>query len=193
MCERCYLDTMGRNAKKYEAAKKLKLHPPDGMDMCVVCKHFRPLPEFEVNSKHARKIERGERARSCKSCRERSARIAKEYRQEIERTDKERHLKILAARRDYSRRFRVGLLDHYGRQCVCCGETTIQFLELHHKNGDGGAHRKEIGAGPERLYRWCEKNGWPPILEAICGSCHTAESFYGGCPHKQQDAPAVGC
>ena len=83
------------------------------------------------------------------------------------------------------RQFRAKILAAYGGFCKCCGENIPEFLELHHKNNDGHAHRKEIGANSEALYRWLVKNNFPDTMELICANCHNAESFYGGCPHKK--------
>src|SRR3990172_5963982 len=54
---------------------------------------------------------------------------------------------------EHSRRYMRGwhaalrreVLDHYGGACACCGETTLEFLSLDHKNGGGTKHRNEIG------------------------------------------------
>src|SRR6185436_5678100 len=48
-------------------------------------------------------------------------------------------------RRIANRAEREGVLNAYGRHCVCCGETEEQFLAVDHKNGGGGRHRKELG------------------------------------------------
>lgn len=83
----------------------------------------------------------------------------------------------------YYRALRVEVITHYGGKCVCCGETTLQFLVLDHKNGGGSAHRRSIGGG-SKTYNWAKKQGYPKILQILCANCNTAKGMYGKCPHK---------
>lgn len=182
MCQRCYDNTMKRNAKKYELALSVKESCPEGMTLCMRCKKPKPSEEFGINPQHKRKIARGESSASqCRSCREYGAIKADEYRAGH---SPEKKFLLLTEKREYSRTFRRRIIAAYGSACSCCGETQPEFLELHHVNSDGGKHRRQIGASPEALCRWAEEHGFPPSLQLICANCHNAESFYGGCPHK---------
>lgn len=76
-----------------------------------------------------------------------------------------------------------------GPVCVCCAETTIQFLAIDHINGDGAEHRKQlraqgigVGAG---FYRWLRDNGFPEGFRVLCHNCNSAYGFYGYCPHQE--------
>ena len=44
------------------------------------------------------------------------------------------------------------VFEHYGLECACCGESTYEFLEIDHINGDGASHRRAIGVSV--IYRW---------------------------------------
>lgn len=89
------------------------------------------------------------------------------------------------------------ILDHYGRSCICCGETNVAFLVLDHKNGNGNTHRKEIIAsmknakagsdsryGGAGMYRWVIKHNFPEDFQILCYNCNCAKAYWpGGCPH----------
>jgi hypothetical protein len=84
-------------------------------------------------------------------------------------------------------KLRFEVLAAYSRdgapECSCCGETTLEFLALDHVNGDGAAHRKEIGRHALSTYRWAKKNEYPSTLQVLCHNCNLAKGFYGQCPH----------
>ena len=60
----------------------------------------------------------------------------------------------------------------YGGKCVVCGDNRIDALVLHHPNGDGKKNRQEMGEGMT-FHGKLVKAGFPPIVELMCGSCHT--------------------
>lgn len=185
MCQHCYEWQQEWNARKHENAKKRRECAPDGFNVCMSCKRLLPMEEFTPDPSRRRQILVRERSVQCKECRVRKAANILEKRKLL---TPEKKRAYLADRRDYSRGFRIKLLDAYGRSCRCCGETRPEFLEIHHKNNDGAAHRREIGRGPEALYWWAKKHNFPPVLETICANCHAAETYYGGCPHKTKTA-----
>jgi len=78
---------------------------------------------------------------------------------------------------------RQEVLDHYGNKCVCCGETTPEFLAIDHINGGGNKHRKEVGGSGPVMYRWLKKNNYPEGFQILCHNCNMAKGFYGACPH----------
>lgn len=77
---------------------------------------------------------------------------------------------------------------HYGAICVCCEETTPEFLSLDHINNDGAAHRRQIGRGREVIYRWIIKHNFPPSFQVLCMNCQWGKRRLGVCPH-QKDVP----
>jgi RNase P subunit RPR2 len=63
----------------------------------------------------------------------------------------------------------------YGGKCRDCGESRFEALMLHHTNGNGGQHRKELSKhniGSSVFYYYLGKMGYPPGLEVLCGTCH---------------------
>lgn len=83
-------------------------------------------------------------------------------------------------------RVKKQIFDHYGNRCVCCGETTPQFLTIDHINGDGHKHKREIGkSGGISFYKWIIKNNFPKDLQILCFNCNCGRYVNGGiCPHK---------
>jgi hypothetical protein len=74
-------------------------------------------------------------------------------------------------------------LEGYGSQCTCCGETTKEFLTVHHVDGGGGKERG--GSGSSLIWKKIS-GGFPAGLEVLCWNCHQAIENYGYCPHKQR-------
>lgn len=85
---------------------------------------------------------------------------------------------------------RLRVLKHYGGdppQCACCGIAVLEFLAIHHKNGNGKQHRKEIGVGNgTSFYDWLVTNHFPVGFGVLCHNCNFADGHYGACPHKKQ-------
>jgi hypothetical protein len=80
---------------------------------------------------------------------------------------------------------RQTVLSHYGNRCTCCGETTYEFLAIDHINNNGAKHRKEIGLGGSRIYRWLKDNNYPDGFQVLCHNCNQAKGHYGECPHQR--------
>ena len=81
------------------------------------------------------------------------------------------------------------ILDHYGRKCICCGESELLFLDLDHINNDGYQHRKEIGIkGGSEFYRWVIRNNFPSDLQILCANCNHGKARNNGvCPHQDSN------
>ena len=185
MCQRCYSDTMWRNAKKFALYKEARSSPPDGMSFCMRCRKPKPLDDFKVDPQRKRQIGRGETlSKQCAACRSDNAKFAAKRRAAMTDEAKKQHS---IERGIYARGFRLKILEKYGNVCICCGETEIKFLQVDHVNNDGHDHRKEIGVTAEALYRWAEAKGFPPTLQVLCANCHAAKSFHGTCPHEEID------
>lgn len=86
--------------------------------------------------------------------------------------------------RIYLYNLRNQLLDHYGRECVCCGETNAAFLTFDHIMDDGKSHRLAVNS----VYRDLRKRGFPPIVQTMCWNCNQAKRIYGICPHRKSAA-----
>ena len=86
--------------------------------------------------------------------------------------------------RQIAKQKRKEVFNHYGQKCVCCGETTYEFLVIHHTNGGGNQHRKKVGYGT-KFYTWLIKNSFPEGYQILCHNCNMAKGFYGECPHDK--------
>ena len=76
-------------------------------------------------------------------------------------------------------------LAHYGEACRCCGESWPVFLTIDHiKRGSGAKHRRKIGKGGTRMYRWLRRNGWPKGFQVLCWNCNHAKHCKIKCPHQ---------
>jgi len=79
---------------------------------------------------------------------------------------------------------RALVLCKYGRRCVHCGDTRVECLEIDHVGGWGKEHLAETG---ERLrgyglWVWIRDSGFPNSVRLLCGSCHSALSYFGRLP-----------
>ncbi len=96
--------------------------------------------------------------------------------------NRDKHLK---SGRECLLRLRKEMLTAYGLKCMCCGESEPKFLSLDHINGQGNAHRREVGRG-HQLMRWLKQRGWPTDnYQLLCHNCNQAKGAYGSCPHTQ--------
>lgn len=88
--------------------------------------------------------------------------------------------------RQYKRRIKQELLDVYGAQCACCGETTFEFLTLDHIDGSGAAQRRgRGGAGGSQWYREAIRLNDPAKFRILCFNCNCGR-VGGECPHEVQ-------
>jgi hypothetical protein len=86
---------------------------------------------------------------------------------------------------NHSRAIRQKVLDRYGNKCVCCGETTYEFLAIDHIHNDGASERKLGISGPV-LLRKIIAEGYPGRYQILCHNCNFAKQFSpSGCPHKK--------
>ncbi len=85
------------------------------------------------------------------------------------------------------------IYEHYGKICVCCGETEMAFLTLDHINGDGAEQRKSATGKNGTSTNWrfwmvrrAQKTGaWPTDLQILCYNCNCGRQRNGGiCPHQ---------
>jgi hypothetical protein len=83
------------------------------------------------------------------------------------------------------------ILEHYGKKCACCGETTEKFLTIDHINNDGTKQRKESGIkGSYSMYVWLIRNNYPPEFQILCYNCNLGKARNGGvCPHITNHTP----
>jgi len=76
------------------------------------------------------------------------------------------------------------VFEYYGKECLCCGESTLGFLTIDHINGKASlGHSKQMKG--KKLYRWLVYNGFPKGFQVLCWNCNSGRNTNGGiCPHK---------
>lgn len=87
--------------------------------------------------------------------------------------------------RGYNQRVRIEALNHYGGQCVCCGESRWQLLSFDHKDhykGDSSPHRPTGFIG-----LWLRSRGYPDYIQVLCHNCNHCRADYGICIHEQEN------
>lgn len=101
------------------------------------------------------------------------------------KADTQRYARERAARLDWRRQYRQAVLDAYGGECACCGETTYEFLAIDHVNNDGKLHEQRNGVRAGfALIRWLKKHNFPQGFQVLCHNCNCAKAWYGICPHQ---------
>ncbi len=86
--------------------------------------------------------------------------------------------------RKHYRELQFNVFLHYGGfECICCGETIVNFLQLDHINNNGHEHRRW---GRRKLFKWIINNDYPPCFQVLCANCNRGKARNGGvCPHHQ--------
>jgi hypothetical protein len=90
--------------------------------------------------------------------------------------------------RDRFRRIKLLVIAAYGGCCVCCGETTYEFLSIDHKYNDGAEERRRLGRKAQpglALMRLIIRENFPKRYQLLCFNCNMAKGFYGKCPHRK--------
>lgn len=77
---------------------------------------------------------------------------------------------------------RMDLLEELGGSCACCGESTYEFLQFDHVEGDGADHRRFVGhkaISTSLIRKWgIEK------FQILCANCNFAKGSGTSCPHS---------
>lgn len=108
------------------------------------------------------------------------------YKLEYNAAYKKAHLMTTEQNHAYRLHIKKEVFAAYGGEtCVCCGENHIEFLSIHHTDGNGAEHRKLVPA--PYLYGWLKKNGFPTGFEILCMNCNFAMGHFGKCPHQESE------
>ena len=159
--------------------------PNQGFKKCNICGEVKSIDEFYERSE---KRNKGLPHSHCKICyKKRRA----DYVARMRKTKPEWFKKTQSASKTKNRKqYKNTVYDHYGRKCVCCGETEPLFLSIDHVNNDGAQWRREHfgsrtkGSGTH-LYRWLIKNNFPKGFQVLCMNCQVGKRDNKGiCPHK---------
>lgn len=78
--------------------------------------------------------------------------------------------------RKYHRKLKVQIINHYSNgECKCarCGINDVDILCIDHIDGNGNAHRREIGVlSGYRFYRWLINEHYPSGFQVLCYNCN---------------------
>ncbi|MBD0372781.1 MAG: hypothetical protein ICV60_18195 [Pyrinomonadaceae bacterium] len=156
---------------------------------CNECRGVKSLSEFSQVF-HRGKLRYRSKCRAClRACH--SSEQVKERQKLAYLQDRERRLD---KNKEYikvrTRELRAQIINSYGGKCVCCGESTLEFLAIDHIFDDGAQHRRESKLRGLAFYNWLIKQGCPKTFQLLCHNCNTAKAFYATCPHKT-DAPTL--
>lgn len=104
------------------------------------------------------------------------------YQKQWKQKNREYHTTYMV---EWRRKLKVAAITALGGTCKCCGDTTIEFLSIHHINGGGREERQlKHQSGMLRDIR----DGVVDLseYEILCYNCHFALEWWGYCPHKEE-------
>ena len=83
---------------------------------------------------------------------------------------------IRKTNKEYRKRVKEIVFNHYGNKCCVCGETQHEFLTIDHINNDGSSLRKNQGLGT-RLYSWLIRNKFPEDYQILCWNHNCSKPY----------------
>lgn len=78
-----------------------------------------------------------------------------------------------------SKKARLIVLNHYGPECVYCGQENIIFLTIDHINNNGSTHRKQEKSSKSCISLWIIRHGFPPDFQVLCYNCNATKHMLG--------------
>ena len=79
---------------------------------------------------------------------------------------------------------RESIINHYTRGQMCCakcGENKYCVLQIDHKFGGGGRHKREVNCVDSiAFYKWIVRNNFPKGLQILCANCNTLKRYRNG-------------
>lgn len=143
------------------------------------------MREYMKNLTPEQRERKNERNRKAKKAVYSDPKVQEKLKESRKRSYAKHKDKRRAEAKEYAANLVVRCYQHYGAQCVCCGESREKFLTIDHINNDGAEHRKSIGQGGSRLYKWLIDNNFPDTFQLLCFNCNCGRYRNGGiCPHK---------
>jgi hypothetical protein len=192
-CKQCrqdhYLASKPPNYQLRQYPKQRnRLYPGLTEKRCAGCGLVKVIVEYLRNSRTP--VGRMKRCRDCMGLKrkERKARAGSlEQRRAWEKAYYARHREPeLARSKVRNDALRAEVLAAYGRRCVCCGETTAEFLSIDHVNGRGTKHLKELNLTGRAFYLWLKRQSFPQDeYRLLCHNCNIARGHHGQCPHER--------
>ena len=93
---------------------------------------------------------------------------------------KDNRIKLINNSRYHRENDRYEVLYHYSdglMKCNICGENHIEFLCIDHIDDNGADHRREIGNGGGRIYRYLLNNTFPDGYQVLCNNCNYLKEY----------------
>lgn len=187
ICTKCNLNIKLSNFYNLEGGKYGKCSRCKQC-CCIESKKYRNNP---VTKKIRRLYNKSYYLKNKKKIRRRTIKFYSKNRKKIlkraSKYNKANRDKINIIKRRYSKKLKSLILDNYGKECVCCGETIFEFLTIDHFYNNGGLDRKKF-KNSHNFYRFLKKRGFPKNLglQILCFNCNIAKGFHGKCPHESR-------
>ena len=101
----------------------------------------------------------------------------KEYKQQYYKDNREKMINNTKFHNDNNRSevlywYSDGLL-----KCNECGKDCIEFLCIDHIGDNGADHRREMGVGGDRIYKYVLKNKFPEGYQVLCNNCNFLKEY----------------
>ncbi len=117
----------------------------------------------------------------CKECRNKAHHI---WYKKHKAKNPERYAQFLQQQRAAHVRNVQKVLDHYGRECSCCGENEPKFLTVDHIVEIGSKQRYKLKH--HTIYLWLVRHKFPEGFRILCSNCNHGRARNGGvCPHQE--------
>lgn len=143
---------------------------------CSSCKNNKPIEEF-ASKKHG-KYGKDSICTECKNI---------ESLNRYHKNKHDHHYKAVIAngKKRVQYKLRLEIINAYGGQCACCGETNPLFLSVDHTDNDGNIERKDKKYSKSNFYRFLKRNNYPKDkYQLLCFNCNLSKGFFGICGHK---------
>jgi hypothetical protein len=151
-----------------------------GFKTCTSCGEQKAVEQFSKRMATAKRRATGKVWPRCKQCQA-------QRRKEVYHANVNGYgdrMRELGRRRRQAIRAEVQFA--YGSACVCCGETTVEFLTIDHIHDDGAEERREKKLFSEKFYRYLKREGYPKDrYQLLCMNCNFAKGKFGTCPHQR--------
>ncbi len=85
---------------------------------------------------------------------------------------------IIESAKKYNRKIKLRVAEHYGNKCVCCNESNINLLTIHHIHGREDKNKEENKRTGIHFWKWLDKNNYPKGYQLICYNCNLSTKNY---------------
>jgi hypothetical protein len=113
-----------------------------------------------------------------------NARVQEAKRDPVTETVRKRVQRLADPRRLEKRKaeqakVRRDVIEGYGGECVCCGDSYLPHLTIDHINGGGADERRQTCG--RSILRRLRREGFPPGYQILCWNCNMTKFHLGRC------------